>query len=98
MRKSLAFRAAGLLSRPARQVLRVLSIEGERLTLDEVHNATIDYDPDFVGEVLSLAKTMGILTIDSVDELVEFNPEFLRQTDSWGPASNAAVTRWVSAF
>ena len=98
MRMSLAFRAAGLLSRPARMVLKDLTSEGAELTFLEVYAITLGYDTDFVDEVLSLAKAMGILAIDSVNELVTFNPEFLRQTDSWGPASNAAVTRWVSAF
>ena len=95
MRMSLAFRAAGLLSRPARMVLKDLASEGAELTFLEVYAITLGYDTDFVDEVLSLAKAMGILTIDSVNELVEFNPEFLRQTDSWGPSSNVAVTRWT---
>ena len=95
MRKYLAFRAAGLLSRPARMVLKDLASEGSILTFLEVYTITLGYDPDFVDEVLSLAKAMGVLTIDSVNELVEFNPEFLQQTDSWGPSSSFAVTCWT---
>ena len=95
VRMSLAFRAAGLLSRPARMVLKDLASEGAELTFLEVYAITLEYDTSFVDEVLSLAKAMGILTIDSVSELVEFNPEFLRQTDSWGPSSSVAVTRWT---
>lgn len=96
MRMSLAFRAAGLLSRPARMVLKDLASEGDILTFLEVYAITLGYDTDFVDEVLSLAKAMGLLTINSTDELVEFNPEFLQQTESWGPASNGAVTRWTT--
>ena len=94
VRKSLAFRAAGLLSRPARMVLKDLASEDE-LTFLEVYAITLEYDTSFVDEVLSLAGAMGLLTINYTDELVEFNPEFLRQTDSWGPSSNVAVTRWT---
>ena len=95
MRKSLAFRTAALLSHPARMILKELASEGAELTFLEVYAITLGWDTDFVDETLSLAAAMGILTIDSVNELVTFNPEFLRQTDSWGPSSNVAVARWT---
>ena len=96
MRKYLAFRAAGLLSRPARRVLKDLASEGAELTFPEVYTITQGWDTDFVNETLALAEAMGLLTINSVNELVEFNPEFLRQTDNWGPSSNFAVTCWTA--
>ena len=95
MRMSLAFRAAGLLSRPARLVLKDLASEGGELTFPEVYTITRGWDTNFVDETLALAEAMGLLTINSTDELIKFNPEFLRQTDSWGPASNVAVVRWT---
>ena len=95
MRKPLVFRTAALLGHPARLVLKELASEGAKHTFLEVYTITRGWDTDFVDETLSLAEAMGILAIDSVNELVTFNPEFLRQTDSWGQSSNVAVARWT---
>ena len=102
MRKSLAFRAAGLLSRPTRQVLKALVHEGTVLTFDTVYNATRDYDQNFVGEVLEIAGAMGLLLIDDslelyTEEVLIFNEEFIADFRQWRPSVNTAVSLWVSS-